>query len=174
MKPEFRTGEKGFTLIELLIVIAIIGIIAAMLIPNLLDAMEKAKQKRTMAAIKVVGGAMFSWMTDEVSAAAAGQEVTTIDLASYGSTVTPDTLVDVLSPTYIQNLPERDGWKNPLSFYLRLDDPSARQVMAIASPGRDGTYEGGPYVAGGFDPTDYVRDIVWADGFFVRWPQTQQ
>ena len=174
MKPGLRTRQKGFTLIELLIVIAIIGIIASMLIPNLLDAMHKAKQKRTMAAIKVVGGAMFSWLTDESAAAAAGQEVTTINLSDYGSTISPDELVKVLSPTYLQLVPERDGWQNEMQYYLRLDDPSARQVMAIASPGRDAQYEAGPYVAGGFDPTDYERDIVWADGFFVRWPQPQQ
>lgn len=174
MKPEFRTGQKGFTLIELLIVIAIIGIIAAMLIPNLLDSLQKTKQKRTMADMRLVGTAMFSWLTDESGAAAAGQEVTTVDLSTYGSTITPDDLAAVLGPTYVQHIPERDGWKNPFDFYLRLDDPSARQVMAISSPGRDAEYESGPYVAGAFDPTDYDRDIVWADGFFVRWPQNQQ
>ena len=52
--------------------IAIIGILAAILIPNLLDAMEKAKQKRTVADMRITGTAMFSWLSDEVGAAAAG------------------------------------------------------------------------------------------------------
>ena len=61
-----RNRQRGFTLIELLVVIAIIGIIAAILIPNLLDALQKAKQKRTVADLRDTGTAWMSWLTDQL------------------------------------------------------------------------------------------------------------
>jgi prepilin-type N-terminal cleavage/methylation domain-containing protein len=161
----------GFTLIELLIVIAIIGLLAAMLIPNLLDAMQKAKQKRTMAEEVVVGTAMMSWLTDQSGAAAAGASVTEIKLSDYGASMTLAALRTELVPQYIEQIPDRDGWKVPYDYRLNVAAPSSRHVMLIRSSGQGGAFLGDTYEPMAFEPTDYSQDIVWADGFFVRWPQ---
>ena len=172
MFSQRRGRAKGFTLIELLIVIAIIGIIAAMLIPNLLDAMQKAKQKRTVAEIKIVGTGLMSWLTDQTGAAAAGTTTTSSStkLSDYVP-ISATVLTTVLQPNYVGQLPTLDGWKHKYDYYLNVADPTNKHVMAIRSSGLDGTPTGDTYTYGSFFPTDYTQDIVWTDGFFVRWPE---
>src|SRR6058998_1924433 len=91
--------QSGFTLIELLIVVAIIGIIAAIAIPNLLNAIDRSKQKRTMADIRSVGTAVEEYAIDNNF-----YPIQT----TQGAIAT--SIAAILEPTYIKVAPKKDGW----------------------------------------------------------------
>lgn len=59
--------SKGFTLIELLIVVAIIGILAAIAIPNFLQAQVRAKTARTMADQQSIALALEQYNVDNTA-----------------------------------------------------------------------------------------------------------
>ncbi len=56
--------KKAFTLIELLMVVAIIAILAAIAVPNLLDAQTRAKVTRTWADMKTIDSAFRTYLID--------------------------------------------------------------------------------------------------------------
>lgn len=144
-----RASQRGFTLIELLIVVAIIGILSAIAIPNLLNAVDKGKQKRTMSDIRTIGAAVEAYAVDNVD---------------YPTAVTLPAIKAVIDPIFFNAMPLIDGWSNA----IQVD--STPGSYTIYSQGKDGT---GATCSPG-TTSAFNDEICYSNGRFQRFPEGTQ
>lgn len=144
-----RSSQSGFTLIELLIVVAVLGIIAAISVIQYLVALDKAKQRATMADMRSVSRALEAYLVDNHF----------LPDSSGGVAV----LSSVLIPYQINVVPTRDHWGNTYGF-----ETDSFDTYTLESYGKDG--------ADGADLTyasrnDFYLDIVISNGLFMAAPE---
>ena len=158
--------ERGFSLVELLMVVAVIAILAAIAVPNLLQALNKAKQKRSMADIRTIAVAWEARATDLGKYNSAGY-------LGISETVTMDELSLALEPTYLKVVPRHDGWTRDFLAFTNVPwtDTTPSQRYVLASKGRDGIVNSSQAV-GPF--TNFDCDIIYNNGTFIAYPEGMQ
>ena len=151
--------QTGFTLIELLIVVAIIGIIAAIAIPNLLNAIDRGKQKRSMADMRSLGTAVESYSVD-VNFYPISTSMATIDAL--------DATVMGIEPIYIKLAPTKDGWGG--LYLYGSDTTGAGSDYTISCYGKDKKQSSASAGA----TSDFDCDIIFQNGTFTAYPEGVQ
>jgi len=129
--------EEGFTLIELLIVVAIIGIIAGIAIPNFLGARTKARVTRAFADMRAIADALEMYYVDNTTYPAVPDE--------------EGDPIPGLSPTYMTSQPN-DPFSGAVYRYYNNDDDTPTAWLLV-SHGPDGSS----------DVTEATAGFVWAD-----------
>lgn len=133
--------DEGFSLIELLIVVAIIGIIAAIAVPQLMNAMDRGRQRRSMADMRNI---------------ATANGTIRVDTGAYAGA-----LAD-LSPEYMQVAPAEDGWGTA------WDYSGAADTYTLTSFGSDAG--AGPAPPATWVNEPYEPDIIMTSGQFTQAP----
>src|SRR3990167_11386071 len=97
MNKSKTIGQRGFTLIELMIVVAIIGILAAVAIPKFADMLRKSKEGATKGSLTNLRSTLTIYISDN--------EGLVPQTYSASGDYTSGSLVTIMTPKYMEVIP---------------------------------------------------------------------
>ncbi|MDB5874060.1 MAG: gspG [Ramlibacter sp.] len=125
--PLRRAAQAGFTLIELMVVLVIIGVLAALIVPNVLDRAEDARATAARTDVNNLMQALKLYKLDN-------QRYPTNEQGLQALLVKPATApVPPNWKPYLEKLPE-DPWRHPYQYL----NPGVKGEIDVMSFGADG------------------------------------
>jgi general secretion pathway protein G len=121
-----RTGIRGFTLIELMIVIVILGLLATVVAPRVMNRPEQARRTKAMIEIRNIESALAAFALDTGSYPTTSQGLEAL--------VTDPGVKGYNTGGYLDKVP-KDPWRNP---YIYISPGVNSKDYDLESYGKDG------------------------------------
>lgn len=133
MNRTTRRWTRGFTLLELLIVLAILGLLAAVVVPRLGGKVQEAQVKTTRVQISQLDNALIEYQMDvgRFPAVEEGLEALVVRPAGVEESRWN-------GPYLRKNVVPTDGWNNAFVYELDEGRPVIRSLGSDGQPGGEG------------------------------------
>lgn len=128
-KSKNNNKQKGFTLLEIMVVIVILGVLASMVVPNLMGSKDKADKQKVVSDVIALENALDMYKLDNGSYPSTDQGLEALVTEPSGDPEPRNYRED----GYIKRLPQ-DPWGND---YI-LNNPGEHGKIDILSVGLDG------------------------------------
>lgn len=135
MKNVVKKAQSGFTMIEIMVVVAILGILAAMVVPSIIGKDDQARVARTKSDIKAISSALDMYKLDNY-------KYPTTEQGLEALVNKPENAKNWPEGGYLKKVPN-DPWDAPFVYV----SPAEGAPYEISSYGSDGQEGGEGYAA---------------------------
>lgn len=122
-----RIKQTGFTLIEVMVVVVILGILAAVVVPNIMDKPDEARINKTKQDVRALEEALNRYKLDNYDYPSTEQGLAAL-VTKPGGTPEPKRW----KGPYVKKVPN-DPWQNPYQYM----NPGVHGKIDVFSTGKD-------------------------------------
>ncbi|HDZ56299.1 MAG TPA: type II secretion system protein GspG [Pseudomonas xinjiangensis] len=147
----YRTSQRGFTLIEVMVVVVILGILAAVVVPRVMDRPDQARTTKAQNDVRALESALNLYRLDNFNYPTTEQGLNALVIPPTGG----DEARNWRTGGYIDRL-QKDPWGNDYQYLRPGREGREYDLYSLGADSRPGGEEANQDI-GNWDPAQYEQ-----------------